>query len=754
MSINNIPKQGSIGNTGSINNIKGGGSISGLSHQSKQQSSSPKFEGNPFSNTKSNLMEIGAGITTLIGGILGYDKEASDALTKQAITLIDNPGQGLKDFGDAILSTYNLTVDDIGSMPLGDMVGNVLTGAWKHPIDTFLDVATLGQLSGANKALKALKGKGKQVAAHDNLVRQAEAVTKENIKIGTLGQDFMRDIEGISKKYTPNQISKGMKAIETIGFKNAPKDLINVMSDLSKANDTYKAFTSASGAKMINDVEFATRELISKQYGVTFEDAGKINKNSKLFKETEQYVIDNDVRPLFHLKPDTKAKITLDPNAEPIYSSLFERKFGTIDYNTAGKNLINKAAEFVDKVDKTAISKSTARINDKIEKVNKLNGTDFPKLNLDKSVFNNKLLTELNNELKKTMLSSGTYLGANIITTTLSILNNFDLKALSKTFQKLPKYRKVELLEAESPGLKLISRMNNKLYGPIAGVDRLLEQVATRYINEIGVDKYKLLQSTIPSRTAITNPILNAVKQLVPFGQYPAAAAQELGTYIIEKPLKTNIYNQIQKEGRQLNQQVQEQQGIPYNPQQALRNVDSETIQRSTVVTPIQALNMFMFGQQGDAIQIPVLNFINKVIEGKGDPHIFEVEGKQYRIDDKGNITTDHGSTSILPAITYAGRNLLGPVNFYNQVLAPMMSDKIVKDDTRLFNRMVNDTQYASMNASAKMKVTDKAREKLIKKVAGTYEYRFYDDSKISKRVKQKVRRKYQTQQSINKSLK
>lgn len=753
MSINNIPKQGSIGNAGSINNIKGGGSISGLSSQNKQQSSSPKFEGNLFENTKDNLMEIGAGITTLIGGILGYDQDASDALTKQVITLIDNPGQGLKDLGNAVLSTYNLAVDDIGKMPLGEMVGNVLTGAWKHPIDAFLDVSTLGQLSGANKTLKALKGKGKKVSAHDNLIRQAEEVTKENIKIGVLGQDFLADIENISKKYTPDQIGRGIKAIETVGFKNAPKDLINVMNDISRANDTYKMFTAASGAKMIDDVEFATRELISKQYGISFEDAGKIKKDSQLYKDVCQYVVDNDVKPVFHLKPDINERITLDPDKKPLHSSLLKRNFGTIDYKTAGNDILNKAVEFVDKVDKTAIGNSVQRINNRIEEVNKKFGTDYPKLNLDKSVFNNRTLIELNNELKKTMLASGTYLGANIITTTLSILNNFDLNAAIKTFKKLPKYRKVELLEAETPMLKVLSRVNNKTYKYTAGVDRWLEQIATRYIYERGIDKYKTLQSAVPSRVVTINPALNAIKQLVPFGQYPAAAIQELGAYIAEKPLSTNIYNQIQKEGRQLNQQVQEKQGIPYNSQQALRNVDGEIIQRSTVVTPIQALNMFMFGQQGDAIQIPVLNFINKVVEGKGDPHVFEVEGKQYRIDDKGNITTDHGSVSILPALTYAGRNLLGPVNFYNQVLAPMLSDKIVKDDSRLFNRLVNETQYSNMNANAKARVTDKAREKLIKKVAGTYEYTFFDDSQISRRVKQKVRRKYQTQQSINKAL-
>ena len=749
-SFSNVGSQGSFQGQGSFSNINDGS----LSTQDKSGSTS-QFEGNLIQNIGTNALEIGANITTLIGGLLGIDQQASDAIANQVVTMIRDPKQGAKDLGDALLSTYNLAVDDFGKMPLGEMVGNVLTGAWKHPVEAFLDVATLGQLTGVTKGISSMSKARKAAQSRDALVRIAEETTKENIKLGSISQDFVREIDDLARKYDADTIARGMQAVETIGFKNAPRELLGVMQDLTKANDTYKMFTKMAGAEILDDVEFATRELIAKQYGISFEDAGKIKDNSKLYKDVEKYVVENDIRPLFHLKPDVHEKLTLDPDAPTIKSSLLERKFGSIDYTTAGKDLLSKAEEFANKVDRAFIARSGARINEKIRGINRATGSNLKELNSSRGIINDRVLNELNGELKKVMLSSGTYLGANIITTTLSILNNFDLDAAIKTFKKLPKYKMIELAEAETPGIKLLSQFNNKLYRPIASVDRWLEQVATRYINEIGVDKYKLLQSTIPSRVVVTNPVLKAIKSLVPFGQYPSAAIQEVAANIAQKPGRTLALTQIEKTGGPINQQIQEESGIKVDPTKALRvNEQGQTVQRSTVVTPIQAANMFLLGTQGDAIQIPILTFIEKLVSGTGDPHVFEVEGKRYRIDNQGNIQTNKGSFNLLPSLAYAGRSLLGPVNFYNQVIVPIISDKYIKDDTKLFNRMVSDSQFSNLNSNAKMKVTENAREKLGKRVLGTYEYRYFDESKISKRVRQKVMRKQMTRQNIERTLK
>ena len=115
-----------------------------------------------------------------------------------------------------------------------------------------------------------------------------------------------------------------------------------------------------------------------------------------------------------------------------------------MDYSDAGKDILGKAERFVDKVVKSVSIDSGLNVNKKIREYNKLNNTNIKQLPVSSMFSNSKVLNELNNELKKTMLGGGVYLGANILTTTLSILNNFNLKAAVNTLKDLPKFRLVK----------------------------------------------------------------------------------------------------------------------------------------------------------------------------------------------------------------------------------------------------------------------------------------------------------------------
>ena len=736
-------------NTSSSSGLSFDTSSNNTSNRPQSNTSGVKFEGSLYTNAKNDLNEIGAGITTLLGGIFGYDQDARKAMIDTFDAVAKDPTQ-LKQFGDALLSTYNLAIDDIGKMPLGEMVGNVLTGAWKHPITALLDVTSLTGAIGL-KLPKSIKNKIKAIDDNSTRIKLAEQVTKENINLANSGNDFLKQIQAIESKYSPETISKGMQAIETVGFKKAPKELLPVMQDLSKANDTYKQFTSMAGAKIYDDVDFAAKEMLSKEYGVPFSDLDNSDFiKSQAYKEAVQYVKDNDVQPLFHLKP--KVHTVDDLAADKIETNLLERKYGTIDYVDAPKNLAKKAGDFVDKVVRSTTLDSASNLNKKIREYNKLNKTNVKELDTQSSVFNNKFLNELNSELKKTMLAGGTYLGANILSTTLSILNNFDVNAVAKTFKNLPKFRMVELTEATTPILNYISKVNNFLYRPVASVDKYLENIALEYIKNYGIDKAKFLQSTIPSKVVVSNPVEAAVKSFVPFGNYPLAATKEVIEHVKGRPVRSLVYNQIPKLGEAINETVQQQtpgltevdttKAIRFDPR------ENKLIQRSTVVTPIQAANMFLLGQQGDAIQVPLFTFLNKLISGKGDPNVFEVEGKTYRVNN-GEITTEQGSFSLLPSLSYIGRQLLGPVQFYNQVVVPLMTDKYVRDEQQLFNRLVNDSQYSNMNAQAQNRVTTAAREKLGKRVTGTYEYDYYKPY-ISRRVRRKILQRQMTKRNIN----
>lgn len=741
-------------NSNSFSNNQGGLSFGSNQKQKENKNTvnSDRFDTNIVGNINTDLKTIGADITTLAGAIIGYDKEARQALLDTFNAIKNNPAE-VKQLADAMLSTYNLTVDDFGNMPLGEMVGNVLQGAWKRPITALIDVASLASAAGI-KLPKSLKGKVKDIDEADVRIRLAEDVTKNNLKITDLGQQFVKQIENIEAKYSPESIAKAMEAVEEIGFKNANKNLFPIMSDLVMANDTYKQFTAMAGAELFDDVEFAAKELIAKGYATPFD---KLNTpeflNSRLYKDAKAFVEKNEIKPLFHLEPIIKSF----GNAEVkgVKTGLLKRGYGTQDYNSAAIDMSRKASDFVNKVIKSETLDSPNKLNKYIKEYNKANNTNVKELNLSTSIFNNRVLNELNSELKKTMLAGGVYLGANVLTTTLSILNNFDLRALTKTFKELPKFRMVELTEAQTPILNVISRINNKFYRPIASIDKYLENIAARYINNYGVDKAKFLQSTIPSKVVATNELQAAMKSLIPFGSYPLAAVKEVAAHVQGRPIRSFVYNQLGKEGEQLNREAQE--SIPeikdVDTSKVLRtNEKGEVIQRNTVVTPIQAANMFLLGEYGDAIQIPLIQFINKLMSGKGDSSVFEVNGKQYRVE-QGKIRTNQGEFNLLPSLSYIGRNILGPVQFYNQVIVPLMTDKYIKDETKLFNRMVDENQYSNMSSRAKKKVTEKAKEKLGKRLLGTYEYNYYDTSKVSKSIKRRIKQQQITRRSIDRAL-
>lgn len=723
---------------------------SGLSFGPGQKKQDDKlFKGDLVSNAAKDLQEIGSGITTLAGAIIGYDKEARQAIGNLLRDVANDPfGSGGKQLLDMMLSTYNITVDDLQHMPLGDIVANVASGIWEHPISAGLDIAALGGGKLPTKFKKALN-----IADESSVrIRGAEDVLKSNIRTTNLGEEFVRKVDNIEKKYKPELISEGFKQIELRGVKNIPQVLRPVVTDLLDANNTYKNLYVSAGVELADDVDMAARELIANVYKVPVSkmETAAFEK-SKLMEAARKKVIENDIRPIFHLEP----KIIADmENAEGVTSNLLKRKFGTMDYTEAAKDLSRKADTFTQRLVRLKVKDSIKNVNKYIDDYNELNGTKVKKLEGTSGMIGNKALQELNTELKKTMLSGGTYLGANVITTTLGILNNFNLGAAKRTLQNLPKFRQTHLDEATTPLLNIISRVNNKVYQPMASLDRYLERIGARYIEEAGLDNAKYMQSIVPSLAVPTSNWQQIVRSFVPFGTYPTAAINETLATIGDKPLKASVYNQIQKIGQETNEQIQSEiKGLKaVDPLKVIRQSDDgKLIQRSTVVTPIQAANMFLLGEQGDAIQIPIIQFINKLISGTGNPNVFTVDGRNYRVEN-GKVKTAKGDYDLIPSLAYVGRQILSPVQFYNQVLVPLMSDKYIRDETKIFNQLVDETQYSNLGNISKRKVTTDAREKLGKRLTGTYEYNYYKPF-VSRRVQRNIKRQMNTRRRIQNVL-
>ena len=59
--------------------------------------------------------------------------------------------------------------------------------------------------------------------------------------------------------------------------------------------------------------------------------------------------------------------------------------------------------------------------------------------------------------------------------------------------------------------------------------------------------------------------------------------------------------------------------------------------------------------------------------------------------------------------------------------------DKYIRDEANLTNKLVDDAQYANMGMMSRRKVTTEAREKLGKRILGTYEYDYWTPT-VSKR--------------------
>ena len=744
MSLNNLPNSASFGN------IKGNRPSSKQSNSgfNNQQSTSDRakpweFRGSLGGNIVKDLGEIGAAITTIPGIVLGYDKEAQKAFMDMA--------KDPKKFINNMLSTYNVEVDDIGKVGFGDFVGNVAAGIWEHPLQAALDIIPIASAAGV-KVPKVIKNRVPKLQEWEVRGKFGEEVTRENVKAGNLAREFTNQIDDIERKYRPQDIATAMKGIEETGLKNLDQKFKPIAYELLRANDTYKQMVELAGAKMYDDADFATLELMSKRSKMAFSnfDYERFRK-TKTYFDTLNEVASKGIKPLFHLKPKLKNynSKTQDLGIE---TSLLERKFGTQDYTVAAKDLGKKAREFTEKLLQTMVMDSPERINKKIKRYNKINETNIKGLDTSKSIFNNQVLNELNSELKKVMLSAGTYLGANILSTTLSILNNWDTNAIKQTVTNLPRFRKATLIEAETPGLKWLSKFNNIFYRPIANVDRWLEDVGRTYQSNLPIDKQKFSQSVISSTTVPQNLAEELIYKFVPFGSYPIAAGREIAANVVGRPYRTLLYNQLGKEFSQINQQAQENtpeikevdptKVIRYNPK------EQKLIQRNTVITPIQAMNLFLLGTNGDAIQIPLYQFLNKLVKGEGDPHVFTVNGRNYRVNNDGSIETAQGTLNIIPALRYATRNMLSPAQFYNQVLVPLATDKYIYDKNAVTNHIITNSQYSNMSSQAKNKVTTNARAKLGKRVLGTYEYNYYKPY-VNKRTRQSIIRQQRVRDEI-----
>ena len=406
-----------------------------------------KLEGSLFGNVKRNTGEITAGITSLVGGVLGFDPEARQALMNLGTDLATNP-EGYKTLFNMLLSTYNTEIDDFGNLPLGTIVGNMVEGAWQHPVEAGLDIASLGVLSGVPKVVSKLTKNtkfGKSFKQAEEIGKRAELaaeVTKDNLDLNNYGRDLYRAATEIESKYSAKDIGRAMDFMENYGVKQAPKELKPVINDLSRMNDIYKQFAEKAGAQLYDDLDLAALTYMSNQAKIPFEwvDNPKI-RETDWYRESYEWAELTGMRPIFHINP--KVNIVDADDFKNVESNLLQRKYGNMAYFNAGENLAKKTAKYIDSVVRFKTSNSAKALNDKIDAYNKATNSNIQKLETGENFTGNRFIQELNAEMKKNMLGGGLYLASNIIGTTLAILNNWNGKALKATIKNFVTYQKV-----------------------------------------------------------------------------------------------------------------------------------------------------------------------------------------------------------------------------------------------------------------------------------------------------------------------
>lgn len=689
-------------------------------------------------NIARNAGELLSGVTTLATAIFAPNSEERKQLGKLVYEFGKSETK-LKDLGNLILSTYEITLDDIANQSLGDTLHQAAQGAYQNPVEAGIDLMSLGLGKVISKGLTKLVPRANEFAIKTKL---GQDITNANIESMASAQRFVEDVSKIESKYDPTIIGRAFRQIEKVGTNNVPQNLVAPVRDLLAANNNYKQALSKAGVELWDDIELASRTFVANKFNIPFAKVDDAVMNTKFGKAAKEFVIQNDIKPIFHLKPET-TKALLDIGEDLPRTTIKERIIGNLDYSTAGERMSAKAMEWAGNLRQMNNNTAYSRLNEMINNINKTlpEGKQLSKFEVSSPNRYSKILQELNQEIKKTYLSSGLYLPANIATNTFNVLSNFNYGALSKavsgTIRNLGKeIPGMAVKTAETPGLRLLSKINNLVGKPARTVDNILSNFSIRYLEALPANQRKFLQSIAPEIATSTLPGKGVLQTFMPFTSYPVAVLQETIENLAGRPLRSNIASTVMEVGSDINNTIQQEDPNILNKDSTkvvrFDEINQQEITRRTEITPVQmALQFLSLGSNEELINIPVLNLIKKIQEGEGDFNNIKLGSKVYRIEN-GQIQTAKGSFNLVPVITTLARESFSPTYVYNKILVPLLSDKYYTDKTKFVNTMISDSDYANMSYFQQQKVVVGARDKLAKKFTATSEYRNYTD-KITK---------------------
>lgn len=489
----------------------------------------PDISWNPLVNAKLDAQEIGTGITGLVTNF--------PAVAHSAWEYFDTPGQKpYKDIINAVLSPYNTTVDDFGTLPAKDIALNVISGAYRHPVSTALDVASLGgfrllgNLMPWTKAATAVE-RGSNAARADVASRGAKIYDKlaEANKIAKeTGADYAKAIEALEEGKTvtgaEKQIFKLLKGVsddmDALYKDYSPTTYVNQerMAITQKIlRDRLKVNPESTFAQVERDILPLYERVAAGELDAVKQLAKEGNITAKEIVGAKALYDKGRIKPITHGLANVEKVVgeqvqRLGSNVPGIFT---RRAYGTSNYEDIVKQL-KKPDQFLEEALNATVDKAIAKdilnsniggqsiksnlpkdnvfLNRELLERGDLRGaltelrkkqvldTDVPinrwiakslKDQLDMGGAFDGVVKDLYNTGKGVQLASGTYLGPNFVTGLANALVNSNINIVGDILDAIKSGGKI------SQQLGTFRRANLPQYSNIPGVREI--QKLNRY---------------------------------------------------------------------------------------------------------------------------------------------------------------------------------------------------------------------------------------------------------------------------------
>lgn len=339
---------------------------------------------NLFGNIRKEAERLGTGLTNIYSSLI-----SGELLPEVGNYLANTTGaQKIEDYANAILSGYNLKVDDFGNRSARDIIGGAIQGAYENPISTTLDALSLGGASllgpagdFVNKTFGARVIPGLQSSVVENVLnfgnnRAKRKIVKiyddvkqidnknlaELIEAAETGKkvrpelesdfkklkEFSEGYDNIAKEYSPRThvdaeelaITQKIARDNNITYARAREELKNYFD----INNTTK-----TGQATID--ELAKTEPLAKQ----FLDAQKLYNEGRIFPITHGLAeVSSDIGPL-------GARQVLEDSAERQFAGRFStREWGNATYENIAKQLV-QPDEFIESLTRQYLDEYLAK---------------------------------------------------------------------------------------------------------------------------------------------------------------------------------------------------------------------------------------------------------------------------------------------------------------------------------------------------------------------------------------------------------